>query len=81
MNYLFDRDVKNASGAVTNSFDGYTTYDFNATLAALDGVFSFSVQNLTDEYYFTYYSQSSPNNIRNFTAIGRSFNLGYNRSF
>ncbi|WP_323813598.1 TonB-dependent receptor [Cellvibrio sp. NN19] len=81
MNYLFDRDVKNASGAVTNSFDGYTTYDFNATLAALDGVFSFSVQNLTDEYYFTYYSQSSPNNIRNFTAIGRSFNFGYNRSF
>ena len=81
MNYLFDRDVKNSSGAITNSFDGYTTYDFNATLAALDGVFSFSVQNLTDEYYFTYYSQSSPNDIRNFTGIGRSFNLGYNRSF
>lgn len=81
MNYLFDRDVKNASGAVTNSFDGYTTYDFNATLAALDGTFSFSVQNLTDEYYFTYYSQSSPNDIRNFTGVGRSFNLGYQRSF
>lgn len=81
MNYLFDRDVKNSSGAVTNSFEGYTTYDFNATLAALDGVFSFSVQNLTDEYYFTYYSQSSPNDIRNFTGMGRSFNLGYARSF
>ena len=81
MNYLFDRDVKNSSGAVTNSFEGYTTYDFNATLAALDGVFSFSVQNLTDEYYFTYYSQSSPNDIRNFTGIGRSVNLGYARSF
>lgn len=81
MNYLFDRDVENASGAVINSFNGYTTWDFNATLEALDGAFSFSVQNLTDEYYFTYYSQSSPNDIRNFTGIGRSFNLGYNRSF
>jgi iron complex outermembrane receptor protein len=81
MNYLFDRDVENAAGNVTNSFDGYTTYDFNATLAALDGVFSFSVQNLTDEYYFTYYSQSSPNDIRNFTGVGRSFNVGYQRTF
>lgn len=80
-NYLFDRDVKNSSGAITNRFDGYTTYDLSATLAALDGTISFAVQNITDEYYFTYYSQSSPNDIRNFTGIGRSFNLGYNRSF
>jgi iron complex outermembrane recepter protein len=80
-NYLFDRDVKNSSGTVTNSFDGYTTYDLSATIAAFDGTISVAVQNLTDEYYFTYYSQSSPNDIRNFTGVGRSFNLGYNRTF
>ncbi len=80
-NFLFDRDVKNASGAVVNEFDGYTTYDLSATIKAFDGTISLAVQNLTDEYYFTYYSQSSPNDIRNFTGVGRSFNLGYNRTF
>jgi iron complex outermembrane receptor protein len=80
-NYLFDRDVKSSSGTITNSFDGYTTYDLSATIAAFDGTISVAVQNLTDEYYFTYYSQSSPNDIRNFTGVGRSFNLGYNRTF
>ncbi len=80
-NYLFDRDVRNATGTVTNSFNGYTTYDFSANIAAFDGKISFAVQNLTDEYYFTYYSQSNPNDIRNFTGVGRSFNLGYQRTF
>lgn len=80
-NYLFDRDVKNSSGVITNSFDGYTTYDLSATIAAFDGTVSLAIQNLTDEYYFTYYSQSSPNDIRNFTGVGRSFNLGYARTF
>ncbi|MEN0038042.1 MAG: TonB-dependent receptor [Cellvibrio sp.] len=80
-NYLFDRDVRNATGTVTNSFNGYTTYDFSANIAAFDGKISFSVQNLTDEFYFTYFSQSNPNDIRNFTGIGRSFNLSYQRVF
>lgn len=80
-NYLFDRDVKNSAGAITNRFNGYTTYDMSATIAAFDGTISLAVQNLTDEYYFTYYSQSSPNDIRNFTGVGRSFSLGYQRSF
>ena len=80
-NYLFDREVENASGTVINEFDGYATYDLSATIAAFDGTISLAVQNLTDEYYFTYYSQSSPNDIRNFTGVGRSFNLGYNRTF
>lgn len=81
VNHLLDREVKNSSGAVTNEFDGYTTLDASATIAAFDGVISLALQNLTDEYYFTYYSQSSPNDIRNFTGVGRSVNLGYQRSF
>ncbi|WP_039918165.1 TonB-dependent receptor [Cellvibrio mixtus] len=80
-NYLFDRDVKNSSGVVTNSFNGYTTFDLSANINAFDGKISLAIQNLTDEYYFTYYSQSSPNDIRNFTGVGRSFNVGYQRTF
>lgn len=80
-NYLFDRDVRNATGTVINRFNGYTTYDFSANIAAFDGKISFAVQNLTDEYYFTYFSQSNPNIIRNFTGVGRSFSLGYQRTF
>ncbi|AQT61089.1 TonB-dependent receptor [Cellvibrio sp. PSBB023] len=80
-NYLFDREVRNSSGVVTNRFNGYTTLDLSANIAAFDGNISLAVQNLTDEYYFTYYSQSSPNNIRNFTGVGRSINLGYQRKF
>ena len=80
-NYLMDREVKNSNDVIINAFNGYTTLDFSANIAALDGVFTIAVQNLTDEYYFTYYSQSSPNDIRNFTGVGRSFTLGYNRTF
>jgi iron complex outermembrane recepter protein len=81
VNYLFDRKVRNSSNAVINEFEGYTTVDLSSTINALDGVITLAVQNLTNEYYFTYYSQSSPNDIRNFTGLGRSFNVGYQRSF
>ena len=81
VNYLFDRSVKNSSGTTTNEFEGYTTVDLSTDLAAWGGTISFAVQNLTNEDYFTYYSQSSPNDIRNFKGLGRSFNLGYQKSF
>lgn len=81
VNYLFDRSVKNSSGTTINEFEGYTTVDLSTDLAAWGGTISFAVQNLTNEDYFTYYSQSSPNDIRNFKGLGRSFNLGYQKSF
>lgn len=81
VNHLIDREVENSSGAVINEFEGYTTVDASATIAAFNGQISLALQNLTDEYYFTYYSQSSPNNIRNFTGIGRSLSLGYQVRF
>jgi iron complex outermembrane recepter protein len=73
--------VKNSSGTTINEFEGYTTVDLSTDLAAWGGTISFAVQNLTNEDYFTYYSQSSPNDIRNFKGLGRSFNLGYQKSF
>jgi iron complex outermembrane recepter protein len=81
INYLFDRATKNSVGTTTNEFKGYTTIDLSSNIAVFNGVLTLALQNLTNEYYFTYYSQSSPNDIRNFTGIGRSVNLGYNIRF
>ena len=81
VNYLFDRSVKNNSGTTINEFEGYTTIDLSTDLAALGGTISFAAQNITNEDYYTYYSQSSPNDIRNFKGLGRSFSLGYQKSF
>lgn len=81
VNYLFDRDFENSGGVVTNEFDGYTTVDLIADVTALDGRITLAVQNLTNEDYFTYYSQTSPNDVRNFKGLGRSFSLAYQMSF
>ncbi|MEA3298805.1 MAG: TonB-dependent receptor [Pseudomonadota bacterium] len=81
VNRLADREFDNAAGVTTAEFDGYTTVDLSADIAALGGQFSLGVQNLTNEDYFTYYSQTSPNDLRNFTGMGRSFSLGYQCAF
>ncbi len=81
VNHLIDRSVKNSSGVTVNEFDGYTTVDFSADVKVFDGVLSLSVQNLTDTDYYTYYSQSSPNDLRNFKGMGRSFSVAYQYDF
>lgn len=82
VNHLLDRNFKNSAGVTTNEFDGYTTLDLNAELRALNGTFSLSVQNLTNEDYFTYYSQSGGGNDgRNFKGLGRGFSVSYHRQF
>ena len=47
----------------------------------LGGVFTAAVQNLTNEDYFTYYSQTSPLDARYFKGLGRTFRLNYQVSF
>jgi iron complex outermembrane receptor protein len=42
---------------------------------------SAAVQNLTNEDYFTYYSQTSPIDVRYFKGLGRSFRLLYQVGF
>ncbi|WP_116368524.1 TonB-dependent receptor [Parahaliea mediterranea] len=81
MNHLFDRKVRDSDDVTINTFDGYTTVDLVADVQAFGGVISASVQNLTDQDYYTYYSQSSPNDLRNFKGVGRSFGLSYQRYF
>lgn len=81
VNYLLDRSVKDSSGTTVNEFDGYTTVDASADVKAFGGVLSLSAQNLTNTDYYTYYSQSSPNDLRNFKGMGRSFSVAYQYSF
>lgn len=80
-NFLLDRDFENDAGETVTEFDGYATIDLSASLTALGGDFTFGLQNLTNEDYFTYYSQTAGNDGRNFKGLGRSVNLSYSRLF
>lgn len=84
-NWLLSRDFKDGDGNTYSEFDGYTTIDLSANLQALGGDFTLGVQNLTNEDYFTYYSQTFTSvayqNTRNFKGLGRSVNLSYSRLF
>jgi iron complex outermembrane recepter protein len=81
VNHLLDRDFENDTGALTAEFDGYTTIDASADINAFGGVVTAAVQNLTNEDYFTYWSQTSPTDIRYFKGLGRTLSLQYQRSF
>ncbi|ALS97133.1 TonB-dependent receptor [Lacimicrobium alkaliphilum] len=73
---LFDRDA--GEGNSINDFDGYHTINATATLDTLSsGTFTLGVENLLDEYYFTYYAQSVGGDNRNFTGRGRTVTLSW----
>mgnify|MGYP000156245011 CR=1 FL=1 len=80
-NWLLDREFEDDQGVVTREFDGYTILDASAQLKALGGEFALGIQNLTNEDYFTYYSQTAGNNTRNFKGLGRNVNLSYSKVF
>ncbi|WP_439135699.1 TonB-dependent receptor [Pseudomaricurvus sp.] len=80
-NVMMDREFEDANGVEYAEFDGYTTIDVSAQLQALGGNFVLGIQNLTNEDYFTYYSQTVGNDARNFKGIGRSMSLSYNYQF
>jgi iron complex outermembrane receptor protein len=81
VNHLQNRTFKGITGAAYNRFEGYTTVDLSADLQALGGVITAAAQNITNEDYFTYYSQTSPLDARSFKGLGHSFRLGYRVSF
>lgn len=81
VNHLLDRDFKDRVGATTAQFDGYTTIDASTDIKAFGGVVTAAVQNLTNEDYFTYYSQTNAIDVRYFKGLGRSFRLNYQVSF
>lgn len=81
VNHLLDRDFEDINGAATARFDGYTTVDLSANIKAFAGVVTAAVQNLTNEDYFTYYSQTNAIDVRYFKGLGRTFRLNYQLSF
>ena len=81
VNHLLDRDFENAAGDVTAKFDGYTTVDASANVAAFGGVITAAVQNLFNEDYFTYYSQTNLLDVRYFKGLGRTFRVNYHVTF
>jgi iron complex outermembrane recepter protein len=81
VNHLVDRNFRDRTGAIVNSFEGYTTIDASADVDAFGGVVTAAVQNLTNEDYYTYYSQTSPLDVRYFKGLGRTLRLNYQVSF
>lgn len=81
VNHLLDRDFENSAGVTTSKFDGYTTVDLSADVTAFGGTVTAAVQNLTNQDYFTYYSQTSPIDVRYFKGLGRTFRLVYQVGF
>lgn len=81
VNHLLNRDFENSAGSATARFEGYTTVDLSADFKAFGGIVTAAVQNLTNEDYFTYYSQTNAIDLRYFKGLGRTFRLQYRVSF
>lgn len=81
VNHFLDREFEDRLGEVSAEFDGYTTVDASVEVKSFGGTVFAAVQNLTNTDYFTYYSQTVGNDNRNFKGLGRSFSVGYHRSF
>ncbi|CAB0150705.1 Ferric aerobactin receptor [Pseudidiomarina piscicola] len=80
-NMLFDRDIYTGAEAI-NNFSGYQTLDAQVTIETMDyGEFAVGVENLLDEFYFTYYAQTVGPDSRNFAGRGRTLSLNWNYSF
>lgn len=74
--HLFDRDAP--AGQPLNAFNGYSTVNASATLeTARAGSFTLGIENLLDEYYFTYYAQTVGPDSRNFTGRGRTLSVNW----
>jgi iron complex outermembrane receptor protein len=77
-----DRDFRNATGALTASFDGYTTVDASVAAAFKWATISLSVSNLLDEQYITYFSQAATTaNSLYYAGRGRTITLRTATSF
>ena len=80
-NKFFDRHIYTGAEAI-NNFDGYSTVDFSINMMTdTAGEFTFGIENLLDEDYFTYYAQTAGNDARNFKGRGRTLRLNWRYSF
>ncbi|RMF09565.1 MAG: TonB-dependent receptor [Alphaproteobacteria bacterium] len=73
---FFDKTFRDGTGAQTARFDGYTVVDASITADLEPVTVTFSVANLFDKTYITYFSQAATNrNDRYFAGTGRTFTL------
>ncbi|NMH59130.1 TonB-dependent receptor [Alteromonas ponticola] len=73
---LFSRDAGEESDI--NDFNGYHTVNASATYETMQaGTFTLGLENLFNEYYFTYYAQTVGGDTRNFTGRGRTATLSW----
>lgn len=83
----FSRDINEGRNTGTTvyeeHFDGYTLVDFGAGWNTSVGEFSLGIENLFDRQYLGYFPQSQPNpdNLNYFAGRGRTFTVGWSRSF
>ncbi|WP_394538169.1 TonB-dependent receptor [Lysobacter enzymogenes] len=75
-----DRDF-DAKGVRAASTDGYTTVDLQGRFKLPLGQLNVGVENLFDEQYITYYSQSTPRNDTYVAGRGRVLNLSWSHRF
>lgn len=75
-----DRDF-DLKGVRVASTDGYTTLDLQARFKLPLGQLNLGVENLFDEQYITYYSQSTPRNDTYVSGRGRVFSASWSHRF
>lgn len=75
-----DRDF-DLKGVRVASTDGYTTVDLQARFKLPLGQLNLGVENLFDEQYITYYSQSTPRNDTYVSGRGRVFSASWSHRF
>ncbi|HJW45652.1 MAG TPA: TonB-dependent receptor, partial [Lysobacter sp.] len=85
--HSFDRDFDRLGTQVAH-FDGYTTLDLQARIALPVGNLNLGIENLLDEQYITYYSQTSypPNTLTPvtddyFAGRGRVLSVNWSHHF
>ncbi|QYJ79086.1 TonB-dependent receptor [Shewanella acanthi] len=76
-NFFIDRDFTDADGEEYANFNGYTTVDASFSMPLFKGTLSLGLQNLLNEDYFNYYSQTMGTNDRYFKGMGRTATIGY----
>lgn len=80
-NFFMDKDFKDANDEIYSSFDGYTTVDASVAIPVYNGSLSIGIQNLFNEDYYTYYSQTVGKDNRYFKGMGRTATIGFTMPF
>ncbi len=82
ISHFFNRDFDDEENPNLDKFNGYSLVDALITYELPVGRMSFATQNLFDEDYFTYYSQTARDGDEQyFKGRGRTFTLGYQVNF